>query len=31
VFGPLHTDKWQQALAKLGVHPLTLSGDAGHA
>jgi len=24
-------DKWQRALAKLGVNPLTLSGDAGHA
>jgi putative transcriptional regulator len=31
VFGPVLTDKWQRALAKLGVHPLTLSGDAGHA
>jgi putative transcriptional regulator len=24
-------DKWQRALAKLGIDPLTLSGDAGHA
>lgn len=24
-------DRWARALAKLGVHPLTLSGDAGHA
>jgi putative transcriptional regulator len=24
-------DKWQRALAKLGVDPLALSGDAGHA
>jgi putative transcriptional regulator len=24
-------DKWQRALAKLGVNPLSLSGDAGHA
>ena len=31
VFDPLHADKWQRALAKIGVHPLTLSGDAGHA
>ncbi len=31
VFGPGLADKWQQALAKLGVHPLTLSGEAGHA
>lgn len=31
VFGPACADKWQRALAKLGVHPLTLSGDAGHA
>jgi putative transcriptional regulator len=31
VFGPGPAEKWQRALAKLGVHPLTLSGDAGHA
>ena len=31
VFGPGLADKWQRALAKLGVHPMTLSGDAGHA
>jgi len=24
-------DKWQRALAKLGIDPLSLSGDAGHA
>ncbi len=24
-------DKWQRALAKLGVNPLALSGEAGHA
>jgi len=31
VFGAALDDKWQRALAKLGVHPLTLSDDAGHA
>jgi putative transcriptional regulator len=31
VFGPDHCDKWQRALAKLGVHPLALSGEAGRA
>ena len=31
VFGPGPADKWQRALAKLGVHPIALSGDAGHA
>ena len=31
VFGPACADKWERALAKLGAHPLTLSGDAGHA
>jgi putative transcriptional regulator len=31
VFGPAQGAKWDRALAKLGVHPLTLSGDAGHA
>ena len=24
-------DKWQRALGKLGINPLSLSGDAGHA
>jgi len=24
-------DKWQRALGKLGIDPLSLSGDAGHA
>ena len=31
VFGAEPDDKWTRALAKLGVHPLSLSGDAGHA
>lgn len=31
VFGTSLTDKWQRALAKLGIDPLSLSGDAGHA
>ena len=31
VFGSRLADKWDRALAKLGVHPLTLSGEAGHA
>jgi putative transcriptional regulator len=31
VFGLGLADKWQRALAKLGVHPLTLSSEAGHA
>jgi putative transcriptional regulator len=31
VFGAEPDDKWTRALAKLGVHPLALSGDAGHA
>ncbi len=31
VFGLQLADRWERALAKLGVHPLTLSGDAGHA
>jgi putative transcriptional regulator len=31
VFGTSLGDKWDRALAKLGVHPLTLSGEAGHA
>jgi putative transcriptional regulator len=31
VFGTGLAEKWDRALAKLGVHPMTLSGDAGHA
>lgn len=31
VFGDELQDKWQRALAKLGVNPVLLSGDAGHA
>jgi putative transcriptional regulator len=31
VFDGEIADKWQRALAKLGVDPLSLSGDAGHA
>jgi putative transcriptional regulator len=31
VFGRSLGDKWERALAKLGIHPLTLSGEAGHA
>jgi putative transcriptional regulator len=31
VFGTSLADKWLRALAKLGVNPLALSGDAGHA
>jgi len=31
VFGRDQAEKWDRALAKLGVHPMTLSGDAGHA
>jgi putative transcriptional regulator len=31
VFGEAFADKWQRALSKLGAHPLTLSGEAGHA
>jgi putative transcriptional regulator len=31
VFGSGLVDKWSLALAKLGVHPMTLSGEAGHA
>jgi putative transcriptional regulator len=31
VFGSAQDAKWDRALAKLGVHPLTLSGEAGHA
>ncbi|HEV3178261.1 MAG TPA: YqgE/AlgH family protein, partial [Stellaceae bacterium] len=31
VFDPNAKDKWQQALAKIGVDLTALSGDAGHA
>jgi putative transcriptional regulator len=31
VFDGEFADKWQRALAKLGVDPLALSGEAGHA
>ncbi len=31
IFGEDHDDKWQRALAKLGINPLALSGEAGHA
>jgi putative transcriptional regulator len=31
VFDPNLQDKWQQALAKIGVHPSALSAEAGHA
>ena len=31
VFDENIADKWQRALAKLGIDPLALSGDAGHA
>ena len=31
VFDDDLADKWQRALAKLGIDPLALSGDAGHA
>jgi putative transcriptional regulator len=31
VFDTSLADKWQRALAKLGIDPLSLSGDAGHA
>jgi putative transcriptional regulator len=31
VFDDGVADKWQRALAKLGINPLSLSGDAGHA
>lgn len=31
VFGPGLADKWQRALAKLGVDLIALSGEAGHA
>ena len=31
VFDAAHANKWERALAKLGVNPLTLSGEAGRA
>lgn len=31
VFGAEHEHKWERALAKLGVSPAMLSGEAGHA
>ncbi|MCG8548715.1 MAG: YqgE/AlgH family protein [Alphaproteobacteria bacterium] len=31
VFGPDLDSKWEQAIAKLGIDPALLSGDAGHA
>ena len=31
VFGPKLETKWDQALAKMGIDPRMLSGDAGHA
>ena len=31
VFGEDFKEKWQRALAKLGIDPIALSGDAGHA
>ena len=31
VFGDDFKDKWQRALGKLGIAPIALSGDAGHA
>lgn len=31
VFDEEIADKWQRALGKLGIDPLSLSGDAGHA
>jgi putative transcriptional regulator len=31
VFDEDITDKWQRALGKLGIDPLSLSGEAGHA
>lgn len=31
VFGEDFKDKWQRALGKLGIDPIALSGDAGHA
>ncbi len=31
VFGPDQDSKWERAMAKVGIDPLLLSGDAGHA
>jgi putative transcriptional regulator len=31
IFDDEVSDKWQRALGKLGIDPLSLSGDAGHA
>ncbi len=31
IFGPGLNDRWQQAMAKLGIDINMLSGDAGHA
>jgi putative transcriptional regulator len=31
LFDDGHDDKWRRAIAKLGVDPFALSGDAGHA
>jgi putative transcriptional regulator len=31
LFDDRHDDKWRRAIAKLGVDPFALSGDAGHA
>ncbi len=31
VFGPDQGGKWERAMAKVGIDPLLLSGDAGHA
>ena len=31
LFGPDHAHKWERALAKIGVTPAMLSGEAGHA
>ena len=31
LFDETNTDKWRRAIAKLGVDPFALSGDAGHA
>ena len=31
LFDEGHDDKWRRAIAKLGVDPFALSGDAGHA
>lgn len=31
VFDPVYDDKWQRALVSMGVDPMMLVGDAGHA